>query len=500
LSSLTPRPRLTANEQCHCGSGKKYKYCCRDKDEAEARDARMARQQRGESQRSQHDHPGGLCQFYRASNRGISAVNRRDFKWLTTRMSVEGATILHVQDPRDLGSRPEHLRAAVEHLEQAHIQADFGCDPAIEFLTATQHTLDVLSGAGAYRVRGSGHLWGRAGRGAWRIDRDGTPTAYCDRENPLGFALLGARCRDMVAEGYQLPLPLLRVIAGANLLDEIGQAAAQIDDIFANDVPDRAEGGALTAARAVYQRIVALDGAMPDAPNGAVEHEPAGLLSCALAFAGGFTAPEAALTAYPLSDEARVEYVRALHNAQDSAPVREIIDWIGDLELPPDRVTALEMLAMLSDRQHPLAERADNDDDRAAVGIGVPSIKEVREVAIVERIRELHADELASEAPMADEAGLAAAHIIVSSPESAAAAKLDALLADRGVHDALNVINQRDPGIDAERSAAQQRLDAAEDEVLGIDAELEQLRAQLRQLQRRCRGRPVAAYPGAGAL
>ena len=28
------------NEACHCGSGRKYKQCCLDKDEAEAREAR----------------------------------------------------------------------------------------------------------------------------------------------------------------------------------------------------------------------------------------------------------------------------------------------------------------------------------------------------------------------------------------------------------------------------------------------------------------------------
>jgi hypothetical protein len=32
--------QLGRNEPCHCGSGKKYKHCCLEKDEAAARQAR----------------------------------------------------------------------------------------------------------------------------------------------------------------------------------------------------------------------------------------------------------------------------------------------------------------------------------------------------------------------------------------------------------------------------------------------------------------------------
>lgn len=39
---MTPQsqPRPGRNEPCHCGSGKKYKHCCLDKDNAEAAAAR----------------------------------------------------------------------------------------------------------------------------------------------------------------------------------------------------------------------------------------------------------------------------------------------------------------------------------------------------------------------------------------------------------------------------------------------------------------------------
>ncbi len=34
-----PIPKLGRNDPCHCGSGKKYKKCCYDKDQALLRDA-----------------------------------------------------------------------------------------------------------------------------------------------------------------------------------------------------------------------------------------------------------------------------------------------------------------------------------------------------------------------------------------------------------------------------------------------------------------------------
>ena len=36
-----PTERPGRNDPCHCGSGRKYKHCCLDKDEAEARAARV---------------------------------------------------------------------------------------------------------------------------------------------------------------------------------------------------------------------------------------------------------------------------------------------------------------------------------------------------------------------------------------------------------------------------------------------------------------------------
>lgn len=37
---MTASPAPGRNEPCHCGSGRKYKQCCLDKDEAASREAR----------------------------------------------------------------------------------------------------------------------------------------------------------------------------------------------------------------------------------------------------------------------------------------------------------------------------------------------------------------------------------------------------------------------------------------------------------------------------
>jgi len=36
----TPHDAVGRNDPCHCGSGRKYKHCCLEKDEAKARTAR----------------------------------------------------------------------------------------------------------------------------------------------------------------------------------------------------------------------------------------------------------------------------------------------------------------------------------------------------------------------------------------------------------------------------------------------------------------------------
>lgn len=44
MVTIPPKKTLGRNDPCHCGSGKKYKQCHLDKDEAAAREARAAAQ------------------------------------------------------------------------------------------------------------------------------------------------------------------------------------------------------------------------------------------------------------------------------------------------------------------------------------------------------------------------------------------------------------------------------------------------------------------------
>jgi SEC-C motif len=58
VSEVVLPPRLGRNEACHCGSGSKYKRCCRDRDEA------LRRQLRGAAVPAWiDDSPGKLHQF-----------------------------------------------------------------------------------------------------------------------------------------------------------------------------------------------------------------------------------------------------------------------------------------------------------------------------------------------------------------------------------------------------------------------------------------------------
>jgi hypothetical protein len=47
------------NDLCHCGSGKKYKACCLDKDEAAAREARQKAQAAAQAAEAEAAPPAG---------------------------------------------------------------------------------------------------------------------------------------------------------------------------------------------------------------------------------------------------------------------------------------------------------------------------------------------------------------------------------------------------------------------------------------------------------
>jgi hypothetical protein len=373
-------------------------------------------------------------------------------------------------------------------LSQLGIQADFVNDPIIETLDFVQQVLDLLCGQGAYRVRGSGCLWGRNGKDSWRIEPDGVVTAFCSRQNPVGFALLGARCRDLRGEGYELPVPLLRIIAGATLLAEIAQAALQLDHIAgATAAHGQLDAGAVRVATAVFTQIANTDSVMPKPPGDDTSWSPAGLLSCSLAFDNGSASPEAALASFSLGEAALTEYMTALRRAVECPPVREVVAWLPPISLPPDRAGSVQLLATLRAHGHPLAEAPGDKEDAVTLALDVPVVRDEADSAfdrsaVVALSAELRPEPLPVSSPKDNptaetDSELSAATIDV-------ATRLDALLAAAPEADPYVPLEAATVDFDSERTKVHSGLLAIVREAADATAIAASLRDQVEQLER----------------
>jgi hypothetical protein len=82
------------NEPCYCGSGRKYKQCCLDKDEAAARAARAKQAEKApaeaEAEPSQAAAPARTARPSRAEQPWKRAQNTRGFHKVTTPRKVGG--------------------------------------------------------------------------------------------------------------------------------------------------------------------------------------------------------------------------------------------------------------------------------------------------------------------------------------------------------------------------------------------------------------------------
>ena len=464
---------------CPCGSGKRYKFCeCQLKEAAGGQGA--VTDEAGPPPPDHHRRR--LCQYYRAGKRSVSALNRRDFKWLTARMAAEGRSILHIEDQRNLGSRPEHLRAALAHLERHGIRPNFRCDTSVEELEFVQHVLDLLCTEGAYRVRGSGELWGRAGRNSWRIDRDGVPTAYCGLSRPLGFALLGARCQDLRAEGYELPIPLLRIVAAASLFAEIAEMAQQINALAGQDLPGEAEDGVVLTAPSLFTEVACTDNALPPCPDGNTSLSPAALLACALAFEGSLNAPEAAVAGYSLSNEARSQYVTALHSAAESPSVVEVFGLLPELEHPPGRASALQLLEALRERGHTLAEQAADPEEALTLGINAVAVRDVPDYMITAPTPPEELTSGVEEAPLPIETETEAAIADEAIP-SDLTTELDDLISTQRGGNSFAGVSEPIPALESDRVEAQGAFETARLAVEETADQVKQLRKQFDQVK-----------------
>jgi hypothetical protein len=463
---------------CPCGSGKKVKFCeCRFRDAAGAK--AVATDETGPPPADHHRRR--LCQYYRAGRRSISALNRRDFKWLTSRMAAEGRSILHIDDQRNLGSRPEHLRAALDHLERLGIRPNFRSDPSVEELEFAQHVVDLLCTEGVYRVKGSGELWGRSGRNSWRIDRDGVPTAFCGQHQPIGFVLLGARCQDLKAEGYELPIPLLRVVAAASLFAEMAQMAEQIQGLAAQDLPAGADG-VLLSAPDLFTELALTDTTLPTYPDGDTSLSPAGLLACALAFDGSLAAPEAAVASYSLTNSARAQYVGALRRAADCASAVEIFGLLPEVEHPPGRTSALQLLEALRLRGHALAREAADPEEALILGINAIPVRDFPDYQIGAPTSPQESNSGLDEAlpSVGAEAGSGVATEAVASDLTV---ELDELVSTQRGSEPFATITAPVPAFEADRLEAQRALEAARLATVEIANDVGQLRRQLDQVK-----------------
>jgi hypothetical protein len=84
---------LGRNDPCHCGSGRKYKQCCLDKDEAAARDARAkaaaeAPAPAAESETAQA--PAAAAQRHKTRQPWKGQANTRGFQRVNATRKVGG--------------------------------------------------------------------------------------------------------------------------------------------------------------------------------------------------------------------------------------------------------------------------------------------------------------------------------------------------------------------------------------------------------------------------
>jgi hypothetical protein len=93
--TATTGQHLGRNEPCHCGSGRKYKHCCLDKDEAAARTAR-ADAEAAAPAGAAADQPAQVAGKQRAANPKTyqpwkrSATNTHGFQRMSTPRKVGG--------------------------------------------------------------------------------------------------------------------------------------------------------------------------------------------------------------------------------------------------------------------------------------------------------------------------------------------------------------------------------------------------------------------------
>jgi hypothetical protein len=170
----TELPRsIGRNDLCWCGSGKKYKHCHLESDQAQQHEHReSAREETGEET---HLH---RCAHYHPQTHKIPAAERGDFVVTVRNLASAGeGAWLHIESPVDLGRDQTTVDAALQLLARNCVLADFRRDPDPDILEASQETLDGMVGRGVFHVLPSGSRLRRYGR--TEIVADSNGDGYC---------------------------------------------------------------------------------------------------------------------------------------------------------------------------------------------------------------------------------------------------------------------------------------------------------------------------------
>ena len=164
--------RLGRNDDCYCGSGRKYKQCHLRFDEAaeHAKAATRAEEaRRAEEERIAAGY--GETEHYHPISRKVPAVERADFRVLVARLSSLGVPML-VHAPQDLAREQGRLDEALAFASQRGVTVQFSFDVPQPAVDGLQRLVDGIYGRDVYLIRQSGTQL--HGYGTTRLDvRDG---------------------------------------------------------------------------------------------------------------------------------------------------------------------------------------------------------------------------------------------------------------------------------------------------------------------------------------
>jgi hypothetical protein len=286
-----PQHRLGRNDPCWCGSGRKYKVCHLQGDDAKEHALREQARAADEQEQEKHaDH--ARCAPYQPQTHKVPAIERPDFVVAVRNLAAAGqGAWLHIDGPVDLGRDQSSVDAATDFLRQHGVLADFRLDPSPPVVAGTQELLDRMSGRGVFQVEPSGVRLRRYGRTEIeaKTNGDGFVAYLSGRESMQGVIqllldaaaldgrALGVRggllaavwpiarvTREVVVNKLALPRPLLDRATElvAALVDQISQAADLLDH-------DGAPSG-VVRAQAALPYLVGLREAVSD-PAGQLE-------------------------------------------------------------------------------------------------------------------------------------------------------------------------------------------------------------------------------------